>query len=368
MKFTNQLRSQAWRRMSIVRTCPPVSVLQAGGEQVEQHLRSCAVCREVLRHQSTLKNAGALLAKIPLPQHTSQPVKAGDIRRVRPCGFARDWFDASGCYHNPPLVLVLDNPDINGFVRVAQVFNEAELCDTGDIPLNDGVDEYAESWNIYGLPVSGLANKTFRRSPLADIQKVIEAADLKFPKLDRTTPLYHFRLCEIETGAYFSLGLNETALTDLEKNISRTEGQLFRTIVLEDILESVMSKWENHAKQVPLAAASEAVGEDNSADDIFPLHVLAVIQSGGVVKDPINIKSTVNLYKLSSGCLCEVNIPIHPSWSLLKAKAEYKGQIAEDIRWDESQADTLVITVKFPINFSNSNDLRIVLVMEEKSK
>ena len=215
MKTTCQLRGQAWRRMFQTRTCPPLGVLQQGGPLVDLHLASCTACRITLENIDAFARAGAFLAKIPpQPRQTTRPAP-GDIRRVRPGGAPADWFDAEGRYRNPPLVLVLTAPDGQGFVRVAQIFDEPALCDQGDVPLENGEFGFAEAWNVYGLPERGLAPKAYRKAGAESATRVLEASMQDFPALDTASALYQFRVCEVETGSFFSLALNAEALEDV---------------------------------------------------------------------------------------------------------------------------------------------------------
>ena len=267
MDMSMQSRQQAWHRMFQTRTCPPLNVLRKGGAQVDKHLRTCRNCREDLEHFEVYSEAGKLLTGIPLSIPGATAPVPGDIRRVRPTNSPETFFDAEGRYHNPPLVLVLDEADELGFVRVAQIFDEADLCDEGDVPLENGDAGYAEAWNVYGLPVKALSPHLYHHVDDAYVTSVLEAEKKPLPSLDPVSALYFFRMCELETGSFFSLPINLEALSLLESEATepvRTKAKITvlhtdtkRPSVLNRFLETIKT-WDpqRYAKAGLVAGAS----------------------------------------------------------------------------------------------------------------
>lgn len=201
--------SRAWDRMFRLRTCPPPSILRLGGEPAERHLASCRICREILADLAGMEEAIPARHVMPPPPSVPEP---GDIRRIRPADGPERWFDEDGAYRNPPLVLVLTEPDAAGAVRVSQIFNEPALSFMGDIPLEGGRRGFAEAWNIYGCPVSGLTPHPFRRVDPDLAREVLRAPHEDSSSADETSPLHWFRRCERDVAEFFRARLADADL------------------------------------------------------------------------------------------------------------------------------------------------------------
>lgn len=264
MNTFEQLRSQAWHRIYLARTCPPLSILKKGGEMVERHLRQCPECRETLEITHLFAFGKKLAQVISTP---SEPMKVGDIRLVTPFFAADMWFDEEGTFHNPPLVLVLEIHEDS--VLVAQIHDERDLVDVGDVAVNDGV-YFAEAWNIYGLPKDALSSICCARAAENDVRDVKQIAEKTFPDIDPAEALYHFRICELETGSFFSLRLNAHALAEEESeaekspfilvsNEKRTKFPLKNRL---SELDRLTTKWQGVSSSLPLAAADSVAPRD----------------------------------------------------------------------------------------------------------
>lgn len=364
------LQSESWRRMHAIRTCPPLSVLQQGGSRVAHHLSCCHLCREALKQQHNYEELGALLASLRPSSSSLQQVEAGDIRRIKPQGHALDWFDCQGIYRNPPLVLVLDNPDEMGFVRVAQIFDEPDLCAVGDILLNEASEKYAEAWNTYGLPVSGLSKRVFETVPPEKVQEVLTAEKLKFPEFNLKSPLHYFRLNEIDTGSFFSLSLNEEALSAWEsmqdeKKVSR---QINFADALKDVayqLKETSARWDDYIQDLPRAAAANARGQDELADDNLRLPVMVRVRDSNQLQAPMTVEGNINIYQLDPGCVCEANIQNPDGWHLLAASAECEGQLADKVDLEASRPGMCSIIATFSKDVENPAYLHFVVFVEK---
>ncbi len=282
--MNRELLCLAWRDMRQVRTCPPLRVLRTGSPQARRHLAACPDCREKLEQAPLAAELGKALAGLPLPCPEPAPPAPGDLRVLRPAGKPEDWFDEDGDYHNPPLVLVLNEPDEEGRVLVAQVFDNEDLRAEGDVPLDDGLWGFAEAWNIYGLPVSALGEHPLYRAGKACAGQVLEESRGVFPPIDVRSPLYHFRVCEVETGSFFSLGLNADAWFDQEEEEPeqpiRNESRVIRFVRIEhgagnafriaEVAEEGRERLEKmlsaRPDSLPLAAAEAPVVGDSMAD------------------------------------------------------------------------------------------------------
>ncbi len=272
-------QSRAWRLMSQKRTCPPLSVLQVGSEHALAHLCGCSLCRDRLESAPLLDKLGTLLDSIPLTVENTD-VHPGDVRRVRPWGNSSDWFGIGGRYHNPPLVLVLNEPDETGFVTVAQVFDEEDLCDTGDVTIGDGL--FAEAWNVYGLPSPVLSRHAYCRVGGDAVRKVLAASEKNFPEIGEDSPLYWFRQCELETGSYFSLRLNAEALVRQEEKEEQEQRSAPRNLLEEAkrLIKRLLPRLDSEIP-LPMAASSVTFGPDDDGAEKYRVCVLYVVLSDG---------------------------------------------------------------------------------------
>lgn len=320
MNITEQTRSHAWRQMFMARTCPPISVLKKGGAQVEKHLASCAACRNLMKNVEVYKKVGAGLARLSVGKTEQTPVKAGDIRRIRPLAEPSAWFDTNGRYHNPPLALVLDEPDEDGFVRVAQVFSDPLLAAEGDLDLGDAA--FAECWNIYGLPVFGLADKAYQKVDKELALRVLESDGMDPPPLGAMSVLRQFRLCELETGAFFSMALNAEAMERLEAASLRDEANSSILAAIGDnqkgcALASLARKWDEFlvsttncmpdfvsdsqlgvlTDSLPLAAAPLTGSVDDGADQRMRAACL-LLEQDGVETSASTSSCDLHIYRL----------------------------------------------------------------------
>ena len=197
----------AFARMFEERTCPSILVLQKGGIDARNHLKSCRFCRQKMEEDPGLHYAGEMLVKaFGFKKKANTFPQPGDIRRIRPSVGPEMWFDRNGRYHNPPLVAVLSYPDENGIVWVAQCFDEIDLCDLGDIPVACDGMIIAEAWNSYSVPIELLSGHRFARmDDISKIEQILEMRDFEYPNIDPRTPLFHFRSLEAETGSFFTM-------------------------------------------------------------------------------------------------------------------------------------------------------------------
>ena len=166
MKSIDAACCRAWGRMYRQRHCPDLSILMEGSRQAQRHLASCGMCRARLDSAAEAAELGALLMKIPVRMPPATPPRPGDVRALRPrsSGLPRlPWLDRDRRFCNAPLLLVLGFPDAQGFVQVAQVFDESALCVTGeDIALGTGL--FAEAWNTYAVPAQALDPVAYARA------------------------------------------------------------------------------------------------------------------------------------------------------------------------------------------------------------
>ena len=207
----------AWRRAYQARRCPPLSVLKLDSPEVHRHLASCSDCRERLEAAPDFTALGELLFG-GLKQEPPRPTrpKAGEIRQVITAAPPASYFDEEGGYYNPPEVLVLDDPDESGLVRVAQIFYEAALALEDDVDLDDGSGRFAQSWNVYGLSESWLSEWAYSavsREVLAELRLTIGCA---WPELDINSPIRFFRMNEADVGSRFAWPSVLEALAEFE--------------------------------------------------------------------------------------------------------------------------------------------------------
>lgn len=204
--MNNEGRCLAWQQMRRQRHCPSLKVLRQGGPQAERHLAACPHCRSALEHAAEAAELGRKLLNLPLRRPPASDPVPGDVRVLRPGIEPAARVDEDGTYYNPPLLLVLSRPNAFGCVRVAQVFDEPELQDAGDVPLASGL--IAEAWNTYDVPISALHVVPYTHVSRQAVEAVLDAAKGPFPAIDEFSPLFSFRRDEWRTGSFFSLPLN----------------------------------------------------------------------------------------------------------------------------------------------------------------
>ena len=312
--------SKAWRLMFQERTCPPLNVLKKGGPLVERHLASCDGCRTALANADDFARLGELLKKrIPAPQKPETPPSPGSIRSVVPSIPLEERFDADGRYHVPPLVLVLDAPDDNGFVRVSQVFDEEELADAGDIPLGEGM--WAEAWNTYGLHVNGLARTPCLSISDETLSVVLNAADKQYEVEDASSPLYYFRAFEKEHGFFFSWQINSQAIAEQEEahSIPRMDAPVnerkpkiipFRKEIVGTFRNTILPDWEKYAESLPMAAAGETGPVLGDGGKVYPrVPCLVCFIKNDETIECMTLPADVRVYEESNECAIFCTVP-----------------------------------------------------------
>ena len=219
MKRIDAACCRAWGRMYRARHCPDLGILMEGSRQAQRHLASCGMCRARLDSAAEAAELGALLMKIPVRMPPATHPRPGDARALRPrsSGLPRlPWLDRDRRFCNAPLLLVLGFPDAQGFVQVAQVFDESALCVAGeDIPLGTGL--FAEAWNTYAVPAQALDPVAYARAWAQAADRVRQRAREPFAAVEEHSPVHAFRQDECRTGSLFSMQLTLHALKELER-------------------------------------------------------------------------------------------------------------------------------------------------------
>lgn len=219
MKRIDAACCRAWGRMYRQRHCPDLGILMEGSRQAQRHLASCGMCRARLDSAAEAAELGALLMKIPVRMPPATHPRPGDVRALRPrsSGLPRlPWLDRDRRFCNAPLLLVLGFPDAQGFVQVAQVFDESALCVTGeDIALGTGL--FAEAWNTYAVPAQALDPVAYARAWAQAADRVRQRAREPFAAVEEHSPVHAFRQDECRTGSLFSMQLTLHALKELER-------------------------------------------------------------------------------------------------------------------------------------------------------
>lgn len=204
----------AWQRMSRLRHCPSIKILQSGSAAAKRHLESCSNCRSRLESAREATALGALLrlSKVDFKETAPAP---GDVRALRPANAPAEWVDEEGTFYNPPLLFVLTDPDAQKFVRVAQVFDDPALQGDGDIPLRE--DMIAEAWNVFSVPSADLDTVAYTVFDASLAERVLARTKQLFADIDENSPLFYFRLDECKTGSFFGMQLTMRALEQWEE-------------------------------------------------------------------------------------------------------------------------------------------------------
>ena len=215
--YSDELQEEALINVLFDRYVPPLHVIAKGGKMVEALWNRYNDIPEVRAHWAM---ANSFLAREDeFTNYTDVPYM-GHVCRVFPeeiMGDQYTWWNHKGFYQNPPWVLVLDEPDKLGFVQVAQLFTQRHLSSSDDFQFGNLTHPWwAESWNIYGLPTKVLINCD--KTPSVDqkfISKLLKRSKGKFVNLDHDSPLFKFRMMEIELGSFFSVPCNWGTLEEM---------------------------------------------------------------------------------------------------------------------------------------------------------
>lgn len=354
--MSTDLQRQAWRRMFLLRTCPPLRVLKQGGDLANRHLRSCAMCRLTMKNIPLYAEAGKmLLSKLTRKTEEVSAPKPGDIRKITPKSSSDTWFDANGRYHNPPKILVLSEADDMNQVRVAQIFEEKDLCGEGDTTVGENL--FAESWNIYSVPASLLANRTYRTVSAASVQNVLDDAKKTLPSLDEDSTLFHFRNLELETGVFFRMKANLD---------NREESLPSRRIVFHKDLYSLLKdeNWKANIEELPLAAA-DADQTDPRAETIrLPVLVAEETQNEGLYTQ--TLPALVSLYPKEKSTVCSVSLRVPRRYPHARAILSYHSDSPEDIKivWQDDNA--LSILAELPCNIEMVSNVHLIVCLSER--
>lgn len=349
MNPTAQCLREAWHRMFQSRTCPPLSVLIQGGAQVASHLSMCLDCREALAKAETYAKAGSYLARIPLPNEPQTPVNIGDIRRLRPKGTPDTWFDTNGRYYNPPLVIVLAPPDANDCVRVAQIFDEEDLRDISDIPLENGSD-FAEAWNIYEIPQTALATKAYQRVDTSVVARILAAADQPIPTLDDTSPVSFFRHLERAIASFFRASLQQPP-----NLLAQHEARI----------HSLFAQWTEHVTPLPEAAAEQEYQSDDGSNMCFRLPCL-VIQEDTLQQYAAEIHVDWKHNGFVATAFCPLKSPNQTIVPQVRCGSTEPD--ANDIRTSVLNDGTVRIMAQFTGGDCTPDDLKIVLLLSTNNR
>ena len=302
---------QAWHQMFLHRTCPPLSVLKNGGQFVEQHLMLCPDCQANLANISDFEAAGAMLAKITFPKREMTKPVPGDIRRIRPKTKPETWFDHNGRYYNPPEVLVLTEPDEHDYVRVAQIFSGADLSFANDINLDADEQEFAEAWNVYELPVSALAPKSYRKVEPEVAERVLLAAEKEVTAFKPGTTLFYFHKCEQEMASFF-----QAMFSQAEKETVKPQGvkvvffkranatRSSKSLLSDNVIQKMAASWPKYVEELPLAAA-DSLGVDDGCDQQMNLPCLLVSQGAdNLSTTQQTIPAEVHIFHMAEATVC----------------------------------------------------------------
>lgn len=358
----------AYASMLKKRHCPPLSILQAGGELIKRHLNGCKDCRDLLadapKYQELAKMFESKMHTKLLPfatQASADPTIgsiSGEIRNVNPLA-NQDLWDEDGIYHNPPMVLILTEPDDMGCVLVAQIHDEFDLAIDGeDIPLNNAKEEFVEAWNSYSLPITGLSQICSGKVEPAIVKQVLEASQKEYQDLDENSPLYFFRCAEIDAGSFFSLPLTINAVRKWEAKAQKPTIMQFREATK---IEQSITKWQTSYQDLALAAASDSPYSQEAGEH----HTLPVILK--TTHTETDIKATV-IIEPKNSCDIHCTIPTEYLSAKLSYYVLYDGKEANriEIEWEDYSQGKLQILANFAEDLTDMQKLHTVILISEE--
>ena len=278
------------------RTCPPYNVLMAGGPDIEEHLRHCQSCQNIIKSDDgRYSEISSLTAHLPecSPRET---VKVGELRQVR-----SDAVSSHACgWHNPPIVLVIEDENKTGMniVRVVQVCAYKNLIGPGDIFLSFD-NFFAECWNSWYIQAAHLG-KRLGNVKEAEVNEIFKNLDTTTPWLPKHSLIDTFRSLELRTADFYAtqdaLVYNyqyNNDILDQNSKIDSTAVELKDDTHLEDNNITNPTQDDNTNSTVVDLKDDNACIKDNNITNLTSIGLWPVVAAAGAAA----VMSTEPLFK-----------------------------------------------------------------------
>lgn len=193
---------EKFKLINKIRHCPSFDELSMGGDSIESHIKNCQECSSLINNTDALNVLNLLFEGNKL-KSGNDTASIGDVCNIVPPKDFDLRTDENGIFYNSPYVVVLNDVDNNGLVKVAQLFNINDFAWDGDVFVADSNDHYAESWNIYGMrldwlvPIGEKVEEEF-------VERILQLESAGTSIKINNIIIKKFREDELKTGCFFS--------------------------------------------------------------------------------------------------------------------------------------------------------------------
>lgn len=189
---------QAWLHIWNMRCCPPDTLLVGpASPELERHFGLCPLCRQ--NRELLLSHPAAPSDSLSLPGDDTDGPVPGQLWAIAP---HRAGWGPKSRYYAPPVVLITAAID-QDTLAVVQTCGEMLLAGQDDIPLDQGVNGFAQPWNRYTLKREQLAHCLGTVSSTC-VTKILKAMEQPESSMEAGSLLWFFRHMEVETGFFFA--------------------------------------------------------------------------------------------------------------------------------------------------------------------
>jgi len=207
MEMKNSFLYLAWKTAWRMRCCPPDKVLY--GEKtkdLQRHLESCAYCRADLEQRDHYVDMQIFSSAEDHTVRTAlQPGQLWSLKKE-----LGGW-GIKKRYYSPPLVVVTKIDEES--VTVLQCCGDMALSGSDDIPFQNNMIGFIQSWNQYSLCLTDL--DTFYGTVIeGSMAKVVDTN--REQNIVSGSLLWFFRQMEVETGYFFSSRAVQKLLKDYD--------------------------------------------------------------------------------------------------------------------------------------------------------
>lgn len=242
---------RAWRH----RCCPPDYILhEKKSPQLDRHLEHCPWCRNDLKRGP----AGFHIPDDLISDDSGPQAVPGQLWSVSD---SLSGWGPKNRYYNPPLVLIIDQPDPHA-VNIVQVCDDMTFFGPDDVVLDNDRIGFAQPWNRYTLKKTDLGF-FFGSVSTGLLQQLTTDSDTHAGELEPGSLLWFFRQMEVETGFFFAEQAMHALMAHYEtENVQPDDSGLDNLLkyrntgeLLADILHLPLQYPETQNRDVPLSQA-----------------------------------------------------------------------------------------------------------------
>lgn len=204
-----ELKTSEFQQALIIRTCPNDDVLYSEkvDRNLQKHLRQCDLCqsrKKLKKYYTEWKTIAEKIKTKYEAKRSKNVVKIPLVGQIRSLSIELNGWGDNNRYFKSPIVLLLEliHQEMKQKFRVAQIYSDRSMMDHKDVWLGEEYG-FAESWNIYTVPVDYLANYCGEVSGQL-VQKVKESERMpEYPDIIWNRNYLHFRNLEKDVADFF---------------------------------------------------------------------------------------------------------------------------------------------------------------------